>query len=101
MADTIYTTDIINEVARDSDVPADIVRKVIDHTFNEIAARVIAGVDVTITGFGRFERRYMAPRKLADHLSGDSSNHHDVPGHYRVGFHVASVFRRLMRGTPA
>ena len=97
MADHIYTTEIVDEVAEDTQVSDEIVRGVLDSAFGRIMSHVAGGTPVVITGFGRFERRYMKPRKLADHLTKDEENVHDIPGHFRVGFHVGATFRGLAR----
>ena len=95
----VYTTEIADQVAADTNIPIHLVKQALDTAFEAVMLHVSEGVQVTLTGLGTFERRYMKPRKLADHLTKDEENVHDIPGHFRAGFRPGSTFRRLVRAS--
>lgn len=82
--------DMVTTVANLTGCPKDKAKMAVDAIFNEISAHLAQGNEITVHGFGKFERTTTAPGKGRNPRTGEEF---ERPAGYRAKFKAAKALK--------
>jgi len=93
---TITKSDLAGLVAEQSGLSSSDAKRAVETTFDLLAARVAAGDEVSIGGFGKFSSSERAARQGRNPQTGEAI---DIPASKAPKFSAASAFKTAVKGT--
>jgi DNA-binding protein HU-beta len=91
----VSKSDLASLVAERADVTAAEAKSIVDATFDVIAARVAAGDEVAIGGFGKFSVTERSARQGRNPQTGETI---DIAASKAPKFSAASAFKTAVKG---
>jgi DNA-binding protein HU-beta len=91
----ITKTDLVGLVAEQSDLSAADAKRAVESTFEILAARVAAGDEVAIAGFGKFSVTERSARQGRNPQTGETI---DIAASKAPKFSAASAFKGAVKG---
>jgi DNA-binding protein HU-beta len=95
---TMQKTELINQVAKETNVSQAQAAKLVNATLNAIVGALKGGDKVTLTGFGTFEVRKTAARMGTNPRTRQKIN---IPAGRRASFSAGSLLREAVSGKTA